>query len=124
MNMKRWLIVNYAAIIVLVIFVGCSTLSSGLIITGITLRGTGDQFVRIAPLYKHGCDVTKTIAESKCQDFRRFGEKFQRSFPLAAQLWEAARSASDARMQKNVEEIIRDLTDTLTEFAAQVFTAA
>lgn len=109
----------------LALLAGCSANSynKSLVVTGESLKGVGNQFVAVAATYKQGCDVTKTIPQQKCQEFRTFGEHFQKSFPLTVTLWEEARSASDTVMQGNVEQVIVDLTTALTQFAVQVIPA-
>ena len=118
--MKR--LVDYSLILVLV--AGCATFNFGrtLAITGESLDGTGKLFVKVAAGYKQGCDVAqpRTIEQPQCAKFRTFGQHFQKSFPLAVQLWEQARVAKDEDMQDDVEDVIVDLTSTLTEFAAQM----
>lgn len=98
----------------------CSSASQSLVITGETLKGLGNEFVQVATIYKQGCDESKTIKPEDCQRFRSFGQQFQKSYPLAVQLWEAARSASDLNTQKKVNELITQLTADLSAFAVSV----
>ena len=101
---------------ILMLVTGCSA-SRSLVVTGESLRGIGNEFVQVATIYKQGCDVTKIIAQPHCQKFRTFGEQFQKSFPLAVQLWEAARSANDSIMQDKITKLITGLATDLSEFA-------
>jgi hypothetical protein len=107
-------------LLVLLLLASCSTMGQSLVVTGETLKGVGTEFVQVAAVYKDGCDVTKTIAQADCQRFRSFGEQFQKSFPLAVQLWEAARSANDTAAQNQAAAVISDLASTLSAFAVQV----
>jgi len=101
---------------VLIFVAGCSA-SRGLVVTGETLKGIGNEFIQVAAVYKQGCDITKVIAQSHCQSFRSFGEQFQKSFPMAVQLWEAARSASDAAAQDKISDVVSSLAVSLSDFA-------
>ena len=116
---------NMFGVTALLLLTGCATFNFGfgktLEVTGETLDATGKTFVKVAGVYKQGCDVAvpRTIQQPQCAAFKTFGTHFQKSYPLAVQLWEAARSASDNDMKEDVEDIIVDLTSKLTEFAVQ-----
>ena len=96
---------------------GCSSGQQALVITGESLKGVALEFVQVGNVYKTGCDVTKVIAPSSCADFRTFGQRFQQSFPLAVQLWEAARSATDTAAQEKVSAVITEMASSLSSFA-------
>lgn len=112
-------------VVMILLLSGCSMLGFGksLVVTGESLKGVGNEFVQVSAVYKKGCDVDKTIAQPQCQNFRTFGEKFQKTFPLTVQLWEAARASNDKNMQGKVEEVIVDLATALSEFAVAVIPA-
>jgi ABC-type branched-subunit amino acid transport system permease subunit len=106
--------------LILVVLAGCAGAVQGLIVSGVTLRATGDQFVVVATAFKQGCDVTKTIPQPDCQKFRIFGEKFKLSYPLAVSLWEIARKAGDPGSETKAAEAITLLASELTSFAVMV----
>ena len=102
-----------------IIFLLCSCANS-LVVTGEALKGIGNQFVEVSAVYKGGCDVTKVIAPSTCAEYRQFGEKFQKVFPLNVKLWEAARSANDVASQDKISSVIADLAASLSAFSISV----
>lgn len=104
-----------------VLMAGCGTLSNmfggnTLVVTGESLKASGNEFVKVSATYKQGCDVTKTIAPAECASFRKFGEGFQKSFPLAVSLWEAARVSGNAELQKSTEGPVTVLQGQLQSF--------
>lgn len=112
----------YAALFGLLLSSGCGTMTFGksMVITGESLKAIGTNFVAVGARFKEGCDVTKKIPQSQCQDFRQFGLKFQGAYPSSVLIWETARKFNDDTMQGDVEEIITDLATKLSEFALQV----
>lgn len=116
--MKHIIMVGLTTLIFVVS--SCASLGKTLVITGTTLKGVGTEFVQIAAVYKQGCDVEKTIKPEQCASFRAFGQQFQKSYPLAVQLWEAARSAGDTAAQGQVEAVVAELATSLSVFAVQV----
>ena len=97
-----------------------SSCASGLVVSGEALKGIGNQFVEVSAVYKQGCDVTKIITPSTCAEYKQFGEKFQKVFPLNVKLWEAARSANDAASQDKISAVIADLAANLSAFSVSV----
>lgn len=107
--------------VLLLLIGGCSTISgmfggNTLVVTGESLKASGNEFVKVSATYKQGCDVTKTIAPAECASFRKFGEGFQKSFPLAVSLWEAARVTGNAELQKSTEGPVSVLQGQLQSF--------
>lgn len=112
------------ALAMLLSIAGCATsFNRTLLVSGETLKGIGSEFVVVADVYKQGCDVTKTIKPDRCASFRKFGEEFQRDYPLAVKLWEVARVANDLSARDSVEGIIANLAAQLSAFASSVFVA-
>lgn len=106
------------AVLLLSLQMGCG--GSALVVSGETLKASGQQFVQLGKMYKEGCDVTKTIAQKDCQAFRAFGEQFQKSYPISVQLWEAARATNDPATQQGAEVVIKDLNGRLNTFGSAV----
>jgi hypothetical protein len=107
-----------ASLVLLLLLAGCALgglFGKSLIVTGETLDATGKQFVAVGATYKKGCDVDKSIPQKQCLSFKTFGEKFQKTFPLSVQLWEAARASNDKVMQGEVEDIIKGLSSELDD---------
>lgn len=104
---------------------GCAAMSreQALVVTGESLKAVGTEFVDVAGMYKNGCDVTKVIKPADCQAFRVFGEKFQRSYPVAVKLWESARTANDSATQSETEKVVRQLAADLSAFAVLMIQA-
>lgn len=112
--MKKYLIV------LLLLAASCASMGKTLVVTGESLKGIGTEFIQVAAIYKQGCDVARTIALDQCVGFRAFGQQFQKSYPLAIQLWEAARSAGDVAAQDKITAVVSELAASLSTFAVQV----
>jgi hypothetical protein len=110
-------------LIITAIIHGCQMTSRSLAVTGETLKGVGQEFTEVAAVYKQGCDITKAIAPEQCKKFRAFGLEFQRSYPVAVQLWEVAREANDTEAQSNLRLLITKLAGDLSAFAVSVIQA-
>jgi uncharacterized lipoprotein YajG len=106
--------------IVVLLLSGCSTMGQTLVVSGESLKALGNEFVQVSTMYKNGCDVTKTIKQSDCQNFKKFGENFQKTYPMSISLWEAARSANDKAATDKVEVVLNDLATNLSSFAVVV----
>lgn len=117
-TVKPLAIATFLALLLLSLQIGCG--ASALVVSGETLKASAEQFVKLGPIYKQGCDVTKTIAQSECQKFRSFGEQFQKSYPISRQLWEAARATNDPTTQEGAEVVIKDFDKRLKTFEAPV----
>lgn len=107
-----------AALAMSLLMAGCG--GSALVVSGETLKASGQQFVQLGKVYKEGCDVTKSIPQKDCQAFRAFGEQFQKSYPISVQLWEAARATNDPATQQGAEVVIKDLNGRLNTFGSAV----
>ena len=101
-------------------FLALSCGGSALVVSGETLKASGNQFIKTAATYKNGCDVTKTIPQTDCQSFREFAVQFQKSYAIARQLWEAARATNDPETQKGAEAVVKTFDAKLNAFDAKV----
>jgi hypothetical protein len=106
---------------VLILATGCVSVGRSLVISGESLKAIGNEFLLVADVYVKGC-ADKTITLEQCEAFRDFGQKFQKAYPLAVDLWGVARSADDVATIKKTEDVIRSLAAGLSSFAIQVLT--
>lgn len=108
-------------LVMLILVTGCVSVGRSLVISGESLKAIGNEFLLVADVYVRGC-ADKTIAVDQCAAFRDFGQKFQRAYPLAVDLWGVARNANDVATVKKTEDVIRSLAADLSSFASQVLT--
>ena len=108
---------NLILALALSLSMGCASFPQLLVGSGEGLKAVGNEFVAVAQVYKHGCDVSKIIPQSQCQKFREFGEKFKQVYPLAVQLWETARDANDKATQHRADAMIQSLAVGLSNLA-------
>jgi hypothetical protein len=94
---------------------------SGLVITGETLAGIGDQFANVGDVYKVQCTPAVTVAELSgfCSSFKTFGPQFQAAYPLAVKTFKAAAAAKDLAAAQGAESTILSLSTQLTAIAGQ-----
>lgn len=105
-----------------VLLSGCAVklgTEKALLVTGETLLGIADQFVAVASVYKHGCDVARTFPADKCAKFREFGDRFKETYPFTVRLWDAARVANDKAAEEGAAAVIRQLSSDLSVLAVQ-----
>jgi len=110
-------------LIAVLVLAGCATTKdvyNGLVTSGETLDAVGKQFVSVSAMYKVGCDSGR-IKPADCTAYRKFGEKFKVSYPLAVSLWESARAANDSASEKAARDAILQLSTELIALAAQAY---
>jgi len=121
--MKRYRAHLSLFLVLVLVLAGCAGAKgvyTGLVTSGETLNAVGKQFVSISALYKAGCDSGQ-IKPAECAAYRKFGEKFKLSYPIAVALWESARAANDAASEKAARDAILQLSTELTALAAQAY---
>ena len=110
------------ALVLLLAGCGMMTRQTTLLATGEALRGLGEEFRHVADIYTTSCEAKK-IPVASCSDFRTFGLRFQKTYPLAIGLWEAARKANDRAAQRRVAVVLEGLAEDLSRLAIQAFDA-
>ena len=107
----------------LLLVVGCSaaTTQTGLVATGSSLIGVGNQFVAVGVIYAVNC--TPTIKDPKftgfCAGFKEYAPQFQRAYPIAQQAWKDAVRANDVSKAQGAMATIMDLATSLTTLVIQ-----
>src|SRR5439155_4950125 len=84
--------------LVALMFTACSaaTTQTGLVATGSSLTGVGNQFVALGGIYTANClPVKDPKLTGFCDGFKEYAPQFQRAYPLAVQAWKAAAQAND-----------------------------
>lgn len=119
--MKRFAALTIA--VLLLAGCGATNLYKGLLVSGDSVKGVGEQFEATAKVYKNGCEVTITISKADCEKFRIFGENFKKIYPTTADLWDTARRAGDAAVEKKTRDVIAQLASELTALGLQAYGA-
>lgn len=114
----RSLRVPVVLLLALVMLTGCSTFSKSLVVSGTSLATLGDQFAQVSAQVTAGCD-SKVIPQSVCDKYRVFGENFKKTYPITVGLWKAARDAGDKAAQSKAEDVIRQLSVSLSAIAIE-----
>lgn len=110
--------------IVSLVLLSTAACGNALLVTGETLKATGKQFRAVAGAYFDGCDPAKrTMPVEDCNNFTRFGQDFERGFPLAVELWTLAKESRDKSLTAKVEEVVVDLAGKLSVFAVKILNA-
>lgn len=95
----------------------CSS-ATPFVATGETTRVLGEQFLATARLMDSGLR-SGVVTHEQYRQWRDFGMKFQASFPLAVDLWKAARAANDKAIEAHAAEILSGLAMDLARFFDQ-----
>jgi hypothetical protein len=118
--MRKLYILTIAILLAGCASLGIGTGDSGLAVTGEGLKALGEEFVAVSAVYVQGCNSGQ-IKPDNCAKYRSFGQKFQKSYPLAIQLWEAARKANDAAVEKKMREVVTLMATELSSMAVNAY---
>src|SRR5262249_32715329 len=82
-------IAGVLALVVALTGASCSTpnTTKGLVVSGETIAGIGDQFAALGGVYTKQCtpQISNPAFVSFCKSFKEYGPKFQTAYPLAVQ---------------------------------------
>jgi hypothetical protein len=112
-----------ASVLVLLLAIGgcaAQTSTTTLITTAATLDAVGKNFDAAGRAFTAGCTATPpTIKKADCDTFRRYGQKFKATYPMAVNLWKAAGDANDPAIQNDARAAVTKLSSELIAIAAQ-----
>lgn len=89
--------------------------------TGEALNTAGQTFVTTAALFDQALDA-HAVTPEQYRAWSAFGRKFQASYPLALQLWQASVRVGDAATAGGARALVAQLVSELAGFYAQVST--
>ena len=114
----------FALLVFAVVTLGasCGTgTQEALLSSGATLKAVGSQWRAVNARFVEGCKPSgPTLDKKMCDAARAFGEKFQKGYPLAVDLYEVAVNAQDTAMAGDARATIRRLSAELVSFGLKV----
>jgi len=117
---------NHSAILVLAVVValnGCAqfTRQDALIVSGESLKAADKEFRVVDAAYVSSCGkVPRQPSDAECTAFRDFGRKWIQAFPMAADLWLAAKEANDTATVAGAARAITALVAELSTWAIKM----
>lgn len=117
--MRKSAVLLSAPVVLTLLAVGLSCAVNPLVVTGETLKVTGEEFVTVGDLMNQAY-ASNLISTEKYSAWVNFGKRFQALYPLALQTWERARVVQDAAVEKKAAEIVGVLADELAGFYKDV----
>lgn len=113
--MRRCGVIGLAVILLLT--TGCA---SALIRSGETLDAIGRQFVTVGNHWNMLLE-SKQITPAQYEEWAVFARDFQRAYPLAVDVWKAARMTGDKAAEDRMGEAITLLATKLTPLAIKAY---